>query len=127
MLQTVLQAIPAAASSPLAFGAYAIALGVWAFIAWRTMRNRALLTHLQKLPKGDRLAALKAEMGHVELKEGLSPEQWLKSRMQSYILVAFAILSVTIVVVVGMAFAQKPKRPDVDLTLYEGPPLDATM
>src|ERR1700726_58870 len=118
MLRTMLAGISAAAASPLAFAAYAMALLVWGLIAWRTQRNRTLLAHLQKLPHNDRLNALRAEMGHVELKEGLSPEQWLRSKIQTSLLVAFSILCVTGIVVFSIWMSEKPIKHNVSLTLY---------
>ena len=96
-------------------------------IVWRTRRNRLLLEHLQKLPTADRLRALTAEMGHVELAHGISPEQWLKSRIYMYLLVGWLIVCGTIVLVASMALVHRPAKPTVDLTLYEGVSLDDKM
>src|SRR5262245_49485527 len=101
-LTAALSAIRLVGTSPLALGAYAFTIAAYVFTALRVNRNKNLLVHLQKLPPKDRLAALKAEMGMVRLTKGLSPEQWLRSRIHQYYLIAF--LASCIVVVAVLAF-----------------------
>ena len=69
--------------------AFALAIAAYVFIVWRVVRNKNLLQHLQKLPPKDRLGALETELGGVRLAAGLSPEQWLRSKMHKYYLLAF--------------------------------------
>lgn len=67
-MKAALEALPHAAQSPLAFAAYVVAIVAWLIIALRVNRNRQLLKHLEKLPEGHRLEALRMEMGAVRLK-----------------------------------------------------------
>lgn len=61
-----------------ALAAFLVLVVAWLLIALRIRRNRQLLNALEKLPPGQRLKALQAEMGHVSPPRGLSPQQWLK-------------------------------------------------
>jgi hypothetical protein len=98
-----LKALPSVASSPLALVAYIVAVGAWLLIALRVQRHKGLLTNLEKLPSRDRLAALKDEMGVTPLKEGLTAEQYLKSRIHLYYILAFGILCLTVVILFVVA------------------------
>jgi hypothetical protein len=102
-LQAALQAIPEAAKSPLAFLAYSVALLAWVIISFRVARNKQLLRNLEKLPLGDRLIALQNEMGVLPLAEGLTPEQYLRSRVHRYYLLAFAMILGLIVFLASLA------------------------
>jgi tetratricopeptide (TPR) repeat protein len=88
-LASALAAIPSAATSTFSLIAFALAIAAYVFIVWRVIRNKNLLQHLQKLPPKDRLGALETELGGVRLAAGLSPEQWLRSKMHKYYLLAF--------------------------------------
>lgn len=88
-LASALAAIPSAATSTFSLIAFALAIAAYVFIVWRVVRNKNLLQHLQKLPPKDRLGALETELGGVRLAAGLSPEQWLRSKMHKYYLLAF--------------------------------------
>src|ERR1700752_2544238 len=90
-ISNALKALPSVASSPLAIIGYIAAIAAWVFIGWRVVRNKNLLENLKDLPPKDRLQALKEEMGRVPLKEGLTPEQYLRSRTHLYILIGFII------------------------------------
>jgi tetratricopeptide (TPR) repeat protein len=69
--------------------AYALALGAYVVTVWRVARNKNLLENLQKLSPKDRIGALEIEMGGVRLAAGISPEQWVRSRIYKYYLLAF--------------------------------------
>lgn len=101
-----LKALPGVASSPLALIGYIVAVGAWLLIALKVQRHKSLLTNLEKLPSRHRLAALKDEMGVVPLKESLTAEQYLKSRIHLYYILAFAILCLTVVVLFVVASAR---------------------
>jgi predicted lysophospholipase L1 biosynthesis ABC-type transport system permease subunit len=62
-----------------------------------------LLRNLQKLPPRDRLKALQAEMGAVQLASGLSPEQWLRSKVHLYYFLGFAVLFLSFVILFVVA------------------------
>ncbi|WP_029874787.1 hypothetical protein [Rhizobium leguminosarum] len=100
-LISALQAIPQAATSPYAFIAYLVAVLAWVAITYRVKRNETLLANIDKLPAEDRRLALEAEMGAAAVHGGISPEDWLKQKRQSYYFFGFlAILAVAVVIFV---------------------------
>jgi hypothetical protein len=109
-LGPILRGIGTAATNPLAFVAYIVAIGAWVFLRQRVDRNNNLLKRLTVLPKEeDRLAALKAEMGTVPLNEGLSPEQWIRSRTHLYYFLGFVVLCVVLIPVCERANHVRPR------------------
>ena len=118
-LKTALDALPDAAKSPLALIAYLGVIGAWSAIAWRVKRNKQLLKHLDKLPERDRLNALQLEMGTIPLPRGLSPDQWLKARIQRYYFLGFAIVCIVAVIIFAIA-SFKAKSSDPLLPLKQG-------
>src|SRR5205823_374941 len=111
-IKTSLAALPEAARSPLALVGYLAAIAAWAAIAWRVKRNKQLLRHLDKIPERDRLKALELEMGGLPLAPGLTPDQWLRARIQRYYFLAFAIVCAVAVVLFAIAFFQPVKSSD---------------
>lgn len=103
ILRQAWSAIPAASTNTRALIAYCLTVIAWAFIAFRVKRNQNLLANLQKLPETDRLRALESEMGRVKLREGLSPENWLRYRTQLYYFLAFVVLCVLVLGIFAMA------------------------
>ncbi len=104
-LSSAFSALPEVASSPLAFVAYLAVVGAWLVIALKVRRNRQLLAHLRELPAGDRLAALKAEMGSLPVPRELSAEQYLRARIHSYYFRGFLAACLTVVVILVVGFA----------------------
>lgn len=121
-LEKAFAALPGVATSPLAFVAYLAAVIAWAGIAWRVNRNRQLLQHLDKLPEKARLEALRMEMGAVRLKSGLSPEQWIRSRIHLYTFLGFAILALIAVILFTVSAISAKGTVGLDLTLYQERP-----
>jgi hypothetical protein len=118
-LKSLLAALPSAASSPYAFVAYISVLVGWVIIALKVKRNAQLLAHIDKLPPKDRLVALQLEMGTVNIKEDMTPEQWLRARVHSYLFFGFSILCLAAVVIFVVAYSvRKPGKVDVDITPY---------
>jgi len=103
VLEAAGAAIDAAKSNPLALVALIVILLAWVIIAFRVRRNSKLLANLSQLPEKDRLKALELEMGHVPLKAGLSPQQWLKYRVQQYYFFGFGLLCLFIIILVAIA------------------------
>jgi hypothetical protein len=99
-----LGALGTAATSTLAFAAYIATIAAWVMIAWRVRRNKGLLEHLSSLPESDRIEALRMEMGVVPVARGLSPEQLLRSRVHGYYLIGFALICLTLITIVAMAW-----------------------
>jgi hypothetical protein len=102
-LASALSAIPSAAASKYAFGAYALAICAYVITVWRVARNKNLLESLQKLPAKDRLSALEVETGGVRLAAGISPEQWVRSRIHKYYLFAFFATCAVAVAITALA------------------------
>jgi hypothetical protein len=102
-LGSALSAIPSAASSKYAFGAYAMAILGYVITVWRVVRNKNLLENLQKLPPKDRLSALEIETGGVRLAAGISPEQWVRSRIHRYYLFAFLATCAVVCAIAALA------------------------
>jgi low affinity Fe/Cu permease len=100
---SLLKGLGAAASSPLAFVAYLGAITAWAVLRWRVDRHKNLLAALDKVPANDRYKALKNEMGVVRLKEGLTPEQFLSSRIHLYYFLSFVVLCFVMVVLFAIS------------------------
>ena len=105
-LTSALGAIPDAASHPFALLAYLAVLLVWLIIGLRVRRNSNLINGLHHLPEGDRLKALEAEMGHVDVPAGLTATDWLERNRQQYYFIAFLALLGALVVVVVIAMVQ---------------------
>jgi hypothetical protein len=105
-LSSAVTAIPAAAASPFALAAYGLAILAFVVISWRVSRNKNLLHYLRRLPQETRFPALQTEMGNVLLKEGISPEQWLQSKIHRYYFIGFLFLIGAIAVVLVVVFAQ---------------------
>jgi hypothetical protein len=87
----ILKGIATAATNPLAFVSYIVAVIACVLIRIRVGRNKNLLKRLKDLPASDRLAALEAEMGVIPLTKGLSPEQWIRSRINLYYFLGFLV------------------------------------
>jgi len=102
-LKAALSAIPSAAVNGYAFGAYALAIAAYVLTVWRVARNKNLLANIQKLPPKDRLSVLEIEIGGVRLAKGISPEQWVRSRIHRYYLFAFLATCVVAVAIAAMA------------------------
>jgi hypothetical protein len=107
-----LKAIPAAAASPLALVAYLATVGAWTLIAWRVRRHSALLAHLHHLPEKDRITAIQMELGYVDVPKGLTAEQYLRSRIHSFVFAGYIALCVTGIVIAGMAFYKRNDAKD---------------
>jgi hypothetical protein len=115
-LKHALSSLPTVATSPLALAGYLAVIAAWVVIALKVNRNAQLLKHLKDLPRGDRLQALRDEMGTIPLKEGLSPEQFVKLRTRRYRSLAISIPVCLVILMVGWCFtpwASIKARPDV--------------
>src|SRR5262249_28675176 len=95
-IKDVLKSLPRVDTSPLALVGYVDAIAAWLVVGLKVQRNRNLLKHLKDLPAKDRLQALRDEMGVIPMKEGLSAEEYLKSRILLYKFLGFVILCLTI-------------------------------
>ena len=111
--KNAIEAIPSVAASPLALAAYVVALVAYVIVALRVKRNAKLVEHLEKLPRSDRLRALRDEMG-ISVPDNISADQWLLARSQQYRFLVFAITAAVIAFLgVLLAFSLTSPRPKV--------------
>jgi hypothetical protein len=113
-LSSLLAALPIAAKSNAALTAFAIAAVAYTATMWRVSRN-----NIQKLSLEDRLAALEIEMGGVRLSSGVSPEQWIRSRIHRYYFFAFTVTVVLITVFTSLLFIYRDGRADISVELKQ--------
>jgi hypothetical protein len=109
-----LKALPAVAASPLALAGYVSVLASWTIVALRVKRNRNLLSRIEKFPPRDRLAALKAEMGVVDVPAGLSAEQYLRSRLHTNLLFAYILTAILLAALIALSMLHRGTL-DVDI------------
>ncbi|ENU25288.1 hypothetical protein F993_00062 [Acinetobacter proteolyticus] len=103
-MEKFLLALQTAASNPLAYAAYIVTIITWFLIAWRVHRHQVLLNHISLLPEKDRLTAISLEMGTVQVKGGVSAEQWLRSRIHTFYLVGFCVVCLTTFAIITLTF-----------------------
>ncbi|PIT04503.1 hypothetical protein TSA1_29930 [Bradyrhizobium nitroreducens] len=118
-LNAALSAIPSVAGSKYSLIAYALAIGAYVFFVWRVTRNKNLLKSIEKLPARDRLSALEIEMGGVRLARGISPEQWLRSRIHRYYFLAFVVACLLVLGILLISLLVAAGKIDVAVDLYD--------
>jgi hypothetical protein len=118
-LSAALSAIPSAAKSYLALIAYGLALLAYIVTVWRVTRNRNLLQNLQRLPAKDRLSALELEMGGVRLSDGISPEQWLRSKIHRYYFLSFIVTCIVGIIIFALAILNSHGTAEIGVDLYQ--------
>jgi hypothetical protein len=92
-----------AASSNRALAAYAIVCISWVIVSIRVIRDKNLLKHIEKFPLRERPEVWRTQLAGLPLREGLSPEQFLRSRIHSYLFWAFLIACAAVVTVCVIA------------------------
>ena len=105
-----LNAIPSAATSPLAFLAYIAALIAWVVIGLNTNRLRVIMPHISSLPKKDQIAAIHAAIGYVAIPTGLTGEEYLRRRIHTFVFSAFMALIAVIAFIIGLTFYKYYER-----------------
>jgi hypothetical protein len=114
-----LRSLPVVATSSYAFLAYLAVVLAWVIIAWKVRRNRTLLENLEKFPEPDRIKIVRDEMG-ITLKTGLSPEQWIRTRIHKYFFIGFLVTAIVILFIfLVSAFASRQGKVSVDVTAPE--------
>lgn len=74
----------AAGLGPLPFIVAVLLIITITILRLRTERLGKILTNLEKLPEGQRLAALQEEMGSIGIPQGVSADHWLSARRDKY-------------------------------------------
>ncbi len=106
-----IKAIPSAATSPGALAAYVVAILCSTVVGLRTRRHGMLLAKLKDLPPGQRIQALELEMGAARVPPNLSPEQWLRSRIHTYVFMIVALVCGVGLVITLVALTSKLPAP----------------
>ncbi len=105
-LLNTLKALPGIAGSPLAVVAYIVVIGSWVVSYLRTARFKILMDRIRALPEADRKAVVQLEMNTV-LPASISAEQWLRSRRQLYIVVAYVLTLLAALLLLTLAFLNR--------------------
>lgn len=111
-ISAFLSAIPAAATSPLAFVAYLATLAAWTFIAYRVRRFSILMEKIESLPEADRRPIIEVEFRNAKIPPQLTARQYLDQQRQSYVLYAFFALCGVVLVLAAMTFYTAAERRD---------------
>ena len=119
-IAAALGALPDAASTPLAFVGYVVALVCFSVVALNARKNSKLLRHLEKLPESDRIRALRDEIG-IGVPDNISTEHWIKARRQRYWFFSFAIFAavISLLVAITLLREQPPNISILDKLLSE--------
>jgi hypothetical protein len=115
-----LSVLPKIATSPIAILAYVIVVLAWLYLGAKIKRHAQLLKALPALPERDRKAAIEAEIGTVRLKEGFSPEQYIRSRIHHYTFWGvLAFLGVAaLIILTALSRHGSPQAPEVSLSSF---------
>lgn len=105
-IAAILGALPEAASTPLAFIGYVVAIVGYVVVVLNARKNSKLLHHLEKLPEADRIRALRDEVG-IGVPDNVSAEDWIKARGQRYWFFCFAILAAVISLLVAISLLRE--------------------
>lgn len=98
-MEEFIRAIPAAASSPYAFAAYAIAALVFVFAGERIRMAKLLLARITSIPETERRRALEIATGTV-LPTHISPEEWMRHNRMRWI---FLLLGASLIVILTIS------------------------
>lgn len=99
-MEDFIRSIPAAASSPYALAAYAIAAVIFLFAGARLRLAKALLAKIDTIPPEERRRTVEIATGTV-LPTHISPEQWIRNnRLRWAFLLAASILIVMLVIAI---------------------------
>ena len=115
-----LRSIPAAASSPYAFAAYAIAALLFIFAGARLRMTKLLLAKITAIPPSERRRALEIATGTV-LPTHVSPEQWIRhSRLRwTFLLLGALLIAVLAVVTLAILSPTSAQLEDVRKTTQQ--------
>jgi hypothetical protein len=125
-LHQALSALPDAAKSPLALIAYVVAIIGSIAYGVLVVRNRNLLQRIESFPERDRLKALEAELGHVRITGGMSADQYLRHKRNQYLLMAFVVLCLAIVLFVVAVRQGSQQTPNAD-SVHGFRPIDVSL
>ncbi|GMU64136.1 MAG: hypothetical protein AMXMBFR36_04100 [Acidobacteriota bacterium] len=101
-MEGFLRSVPAAASSPFAFSAYAIAALLFLLAGAKLRTTKLLLSRIADIPEVERRRALEIATGTI-LPERISPEQWIRHSRQRWIFTICGGLLIALVAVAAVA------------------------
>ncbi len=115
-----LNAIPAAASSPYALVAYAIAAVLFLLAGARLRMAKLLLERIEAVPENERRRALEIATGTV-LPTSISPEQWIRiSRLRwTFLLLGSLLIAILAVATIAIINPTKQAMQDIKKTTEE--------
>lgn len=96
---SLMQGFREAATSWVGVTAFVIAAAAWLIASLKVSRNKNVLARIEKFPEEERAQVLLREFGGKYLSKGMSPEQFIKSETNFYLLIAFLATLVALVVV----------------------------
>lgn len=110
----VLKFLPEAASSPLAFVAYVVAIAAAVIVAISYQRNVAQQKLIDSLPAQDRQNRAREIVGK-PLPEDVTADQWLKGERQKLLFAGFCVVCLTVVCVFAISvWRSQPAGPTDD-------------
>lgn len=98
-MEEFIRSIPAAASGPYAFAAYAIAALVFIFAGERIRMAKLLLSRITSIPENERRRALEIATGTI-LPMHISPEDWIRHNRMRWL---FLLLGAVLIVVLSIS------------------------
>jgi hypothetical protein len=119
-MEEFIRSIPAAASSPYALAAYAIAAVLFLFAGARLRMAKLLLAKITAIPEAERRRALEIATGTV-LPTHVSPEQWIRhSRMRwTFLLLGALLIAILTVATIAILNPTPAKLEDIKRTTQE--------
>jgi hypothetical protein len=106
-LKSVVSSISRLATSPTSFLAYLVIVFVWVVIAIRVKRYKRILDNLEVLPSQDRLSLLQAEMKINVLKDGITPDQFVLSKIRLHYFLGTLLLTLALVLLLAVSITQR--------------------
>lgn len=105
-IETFVDALSEIGTRPYALVGYVILIVLWAYVVRQSRADRALYKSVRDLPLKDRLRAIEIARGDGRLRQGLTPEQWLRGRLHRYYLIAFLALLLIILLLAVIALVR---------------------
>ncbi|MBB5327806.1 hypothetical protein [Tunturiibacter gelidoferens] len=106
--ESLFRAIPHIAGDLTALIGYVVACFAWVIVAIKVQRNKNLLKHLDKLPKNQRLEALRQEMGAIPIPDNITATEFLRARLHSYYFWASMTLLILLALLGALAIRYRP-------------------
>lgn len=106
------------ASSPYAFIGYISVVSAWVYIATAQHRLKTISKIIRDLPEEDRAKVISKEYNTTP-RSGLSPEQWIRSRLHTLYFLAFFAVIICATILIVIAIYTKPLHREASLSLVD--------